>query len=40
MPGGGLAFDLVMDVAEEAIKQDAIKEAADTPPPERMRHVS
>ncbi|ACS38938.1 sensor histidine kinase [Methylorubrum extorquens] len=40
MPGGGLAFDLVMEVAKEAIKQDAIKEAADMPPPERMRHVS
>ncbi|MCJ2030520.1 ATP-binding protein [Methylobacterium sp. J-043] len=35
MPGGGLAFDLVMEVA-----RDAMKEAADTPPVERMRHVS
>ncbi|KQQ25036.1 ATPase [Methylobacterium sp. Leaf123] len=40
MPGGGLAFDLVMEVAKEAIKQDALKQDADTPPPERMRHVS
>ncbi len=35
MPGGGLAFDLVMDVAGKAAK-----ETADTPRPERMRHVS
>ncbi len=35
MPGGGLAFDLVMDVAREAVQG-----VADTPSPERMRHVS